>query len=67
MLKLIAGRKNHRLLDSMTQNNNTNQSSSYTKGLTWNNTLIKMTRNNVDVKAATRNPQTNELTGTCAE
>lgn len=59
------GRKNHRFLDSMTQNNYPNRNLSYTKGLKWNNTLIKMTSNNVDVNAAIRNPQTNELTFTC--
>ena len=59
------GGKNHRFLDSMTQNNYPNRNLSYTKGLKWNNTVIKMTSNNVDINTAIRNPETNELTFTC--
>ena len=60
------GGKNHRFLDSMTQNNYKNRNLSYTKGLKWNYTLIKMTTNNADINAAIRNPETKELTFTCA-
>ena len=59
------GVKNHRFLDSMTQNNYPNRNLSYTKGLKWNYPLIKLTSNNVDINAAIRNPETNELTFTC--
>ena len=60
------GGKHHRFLNSMTQNNYENRNLSYTKGLKWNDTLIKMSSKNVDINAAIRDPETNELTFTCA-